>query len=147
MSSHGQPSDCRLHNRSIFDPILHNPTDREREVAAQVFPILNFGKTGNYFSLSRELCDIWLSIDYMASNASVMNLLAISVDRWQNLLSSANTNISYSTTLHNVYIGQFFSFRPRAVGHIVQPRDCHLVEHIFVPTLLVERTNEKIRFP
>ena len=102
MSSHGQPSDCRLHNRSIFDPILHNPADREWEVAAQVFPILNFGetgKTGNYFSLSRELCDIWLSIDYMASNASVMNLLAISVDRWQNLLSSANTNISYSTTL------------------------------------------------
>ena len=40
-----------------------------------------------------------------------------------------------------------FSFRPRAVGHIVQPRNCHIIEHIFVPTLSVERNNEKIRFP
>ena len=41
----------------------------------------------------------------------------------------------------------FFSFRPSAVGHIVQPRDCHIIEHIFVPTHSVERNNEKIRFP
>ena len=39
----------------------------------------------------------------------------------------------------------FFSFRPRAVGHIVQPWDCHIIEHIFVPTLSVERNIEKIR--
>ena len=41
----------------------------------------------------------------------------------------------------------FFSFRPRAVGHIVQPRDCCIIEHIFVPTRSVERNFEKIRFP
>ena len=56
MSSHGQPSDCRLHNRSIFDPILHNPTDREREVASQVFPILQFRRNGKLlFSQSGAL--------------------------------------------------------------------------------------------
>ena len=46
-------------------------------------------------------------------------------------------------------LDSFFSFRPRAVGHIVQPRDCHIIEHLFVPTLSVERNNEneKIRFP
>ena len=44
-------------------------------------------------------------------------------------------------------LDSFFSFRPRAVGHIVQPRDCHIIEHIFVPTLSVERNNEKNRFP
>ena len=44
-------------------------------------------------------------------------------------------------------LDSFFSFRPSAVGHIVQPRDCHIIEHIFVPTHSVERNNEKIRFP
>ena len=47
----------------------------------------------------------------------------------------------------NAQCVHFFSFPPRAVGHIVQPRDCHIIEHIFVPTLSVERNNEKIRFP
>ena len=53
----------------------------------------------------------------------------------------------FTGPMHNVYIVQFFSFRPSAVGHIVQPRDCHIIEHIFVPAHSVERNNEKIRFP
>ena len=52
---------------------------------------------------------------------------------------------SHQCTMCTLY--SFFSFRPNAVGHIVQPRDCHIIEHIFVPTHSVERNNEKIRFP
>ena len=40
----------------------------------------------------------------------------------------------------------FFSPRPSAVGYIVQPHTCHIIEHIFVPTRSVEGNIEKIRF-
>ena len=32
----------------------------------------------------------------------------------------------------------FFSPRPSALGRIVQPHNCHIIEHIFVPTRSVE---------
>ena len=54
-----------------------------------------------FFSSSRELCDIWLSIDYMASNASVMNLLAISVDRWRILKEGISCFTRFVTCLHD----------------------------------------------
>ena len=44
-------------------------------------------------------------------------------------------------------LDSLFSFRPSALGHIVQPEDCHIIEHIIVPTRSDERTIEKIRFP
>ena len=74
---------------------------------------------------------------------------AILVESKKTLFVSGQLGLQV-TSLHCTmctYIGQFFPFRPRAVGHIVQPRDCHIIEHIFVPTHSVERNNEKIRFP
>ena len=35
------------------------------------------------WTLGRVVCDSWLSVDYLASNSSVLNLLVISFDRWE----------------------------------------------------------------
>ena len=50
--------------------------------------------------------------------------------------------------MHNVYVHwTVFPPRPSTVGHIVQPHNCHIIEHIFVPTRSVEANIEKIWFP
>ena len=60
------------------------------------------------------------------------------------LFSCCFFQVSPLSPLHNVYIVQFFSPRPSAVGLIIQPQNCPIIEHIFVPTRSVEGNIEKI---
>ena len=82
---------------------------------------------------------------YICENPFVRNRLNLSpVHIWQ-VIQQADVGKPNQCTMCTLY--SFFSFRPSAVGHIVQPRDCCIIEHIFVPTRSVERNFEKIRFP
>ena len=95
-----QPSNSRLHHRRLFNPLLHDdPRHRKPKMAPQVF--FPWFWLEVFFPSSRELCDIWLSIDYMASNASVMNLLAISVDRWRIFKEGISCFTRFVTCLHD----------------------------------------------
>ena len=75
-------------------------------------------------------------------------------NNWQQLTTMNNNGQQWTMDIMNnnghctmCTLDSFFSFRPSALGHIVQPEDCHIIEHIFVPTRSVERNFEKIRFP
>jgi len=44
--------------------------------------------------MSKVLCDAWVAVDVMASTASILNLVAIAVDRFVFLLSYFNNSIN-----------------------------------------------------
>lgn len=45
-------------------------------------PLFAVSKIVGYWPLGPHICDTWLALDYLASNASVLNLLIISFDRY-----------------------------------------------------------------
>lgn len=45
-------------------------------------PLFTMYTVLGYWPLGPHVCDLWLALDYLASNASVLNLLTISFDRY-----------------------------------------------------------------
>lgn len=58
-----------------------------------------------YWAMGNWACDLWLAIDYVASNASVMNLLVISFDRYFSITRPLTYRAKRTTKRAGVMIG------------------------------------------
>ncbi|XP_061565292.1 muscarinic acetylcholine receptor M3-like [Cololabis saira] len=90
------------------------------------------------WALGPLVCDLWLTIDYVASNASVMNLLVISFDRYFSVMRPLSYRAKRTTKRAMTMIGLAWSvsfvlwapailFWQFIVGErTVQPNECYI---------------------
>ncbi|XP_058476982.1 muscarinic acetylcholine receptor M3 [Solea solea] len=90
------------------------------------------------WTLGPVVCDLWLTVDYVASNASVMNLLVISFDRYFSVTRPLTYRAKRTTKRAMIMIGLAWSssfilwapailFWQYIVGErTVQPNECYI---------------------
>ncbi|XP_052872503.1 muscarinic acetylcholine receptor DM1 [Anopheles cruzii] len=68
-------------------------------------PLFSVTTLLGYWPLGPHICDTWLALDYLASNASVLNLLIISFDRYFSVTRPLTYRAKRTTTRAAIMIG------------------------------------------
>ncbi|XP_071639159.1 muscarinic acetylcholine receptor DM1-like isoform X1 [Temnothorax longispinosus] len=68
-------------------------------------PLFTLYTVLGYWPLGPHVCDTWLALDYLASNASVLNLLIISFDRYFSVTRPLTYRAKRTTTKAAIMIG------------------------------------------
>lgn len=69
-------------------------------------PLFTLYTVLGYWPLGPHVCDTWLALDYLASNASVLNLLIISFDRYFSVTRPLTYRAKRTTVKAAVMIGE-----------------------------------------
>lgn len=68
-------------------------------------PLFTVSTLLGYWPLGPHICDTWLALDYLASNASVLNLLIISFDRYFSVTRPLTYRVKRTTNKAAIMIG------------------------------------------
>lgn len=70
-------------------------------------PLFTVSTLLGYWPLGPHICDTWLALDYLASNASVLNLLIISFDRYFSVTRPLTYRAKRTTFRAGIMIGEY----------------------------------------